>query len=65
MKIAKKTMEICTMALQRYRTIPIRGTGESDGEKAYLEVLDRIKKALDPNNILNRAAGAGLFKEGK
>jgi len=65
MKIAKKTKEICAEALQRYRAVPIRGVGESDGEKIYLDVLGRIKKALDPNNILNRAAGAGFFKEEK
>jgi FAD/FMN-containing dehydrogenase len=65
MKIGRKTMEICALALKKYRAVPIRGTGESEGEKAYLDVLGRIKKALDPNNILNRAAGAGLYKEGR
>jgi FAD/FMN-containing dehydrogenase len=62
-KIFKKTMEICQVALQKYRAIPIAGTGMTEGEKAYLSVLGRIKKALDPNNILNRAAGARLYKE--
>ncbi|OGO32526.1 MAG: hypothetical protein A2Z29_06970 [Chloroflexi bacterium RBG_16_56_11] len=65
MKIGKKTMELCALALKKYRAVPIRGMGESEGEKAYLDVLGRIKKALDPNNILNRAAGAGLYKGGR
>jgi FAD/FMN-containing dehydrogenase len=62
-KIAKKNSEICKEALKRYRAIPIAGTGEMPGEKAYLSVLSRIKKALDPNNILNRAAGTRMYKE--
>jgi len=65
MKIFRKNMELCAEALKKYRAIPIMGTGESEGEKAYLDVLGRIKKALDPNNILNRAAGAVLYKEGR
>jgi FAD/FMN-containing dehydrogenase len=62
-KIFMKTMEICQVALKKYRAIPIAGTGQTEGEKAYLSVLGRIKKALDPNNILNRAAGARMYKE--
>jgi FAD/FMN-containing dehydrogenase len=64
-KIAKINREVCAEALKKYRAIPILGMGQSEGEKAYLSVLSRIKKALDPNNILNRAAGARLYKEGE
>ena len=64
-KIFQKTMEICDTAIKKYRAAPlIAAMGlEMDGVKAHLDVLGRIKKALDPNNILNRAVGSMLFKE--
>ena len=36
---------------------------EMERVDAYLEVLGRIKKALNTNNVLNRAVGSRLFKE--
>lgn len=66
MKISKLSMEMMQAALKKYGAVPIRGIPDkSEGEKAYLDVLSRIKKALDPNNILNRAAGANMYKEGR
>jgi FAD/FMN-containing dehydrogenase len=64
-KIGEKTMEICAEAMKKYRAVPIRITGAEDieGVKTHLDVLGRIKKALDPNNILNRAVSDRLFKE--
>ena len=61
-KIAKRFDEMYDLALKRYRAVPIRPIG-SDRAGTYMEVLRSIKKALDPNNILNR--DAGLFEEGE
>ena len=63
--IAQKSMELMMEALKKYRTIPITGFGTTEGEKAFFSVLSRIKKALDPNNILNRAGGARWYQEGQ
>jgi hypothetical protein len=60
-QIGKKFNEMYDVALKKYRAIPIRPIG-SDRAGTYVGVLGRIKKALDPNNILNR--DAGLFEEG-
>jgi FAD/FMN-containing dehydrogenase len=60
-KIAKKFDEMYDMALKRYRAVPIRPIG-SKRAGTYMDVLRSIKKALDPNNILNR--DSGLFEEG-
>ena len=63
-KIGQKNMELCVEAMKRYRAVPLMPMGtEMEGVKAHLNVLGRIKKALDPNNILNRAVGDRLFKE--
>ena len=64
-KIFRKSMELCAEAMKKYRAVPLSGMGVEDmeGVKAHLNVLGRIKKALDPNNILNRAVGDRLFKE--
>ncbi len=61
-QISKKFEEMYDIALKRYRAVPIRPIG-SDRAGTYMEVLRSIKKALDPNNILNR--DAGLFEEGE
>jgi FAD/FMN-containing dehydrogenase len=60
-KIAKRFDEMYDEALKRYRAVPIRPIG-SKKAGTYMQVLARIKKALDPNNILNR--NGGLFEEG-
>jgi FAD/FMN-containing dehydrogenase len=60
-KIAKKFDEMYDIALKKYRAVPIRPIG-SDRAGTYIQVLAKIKKALDPNNILNR--NGGLFEEG-
>jgi hypothetical protein len=61
-QIGKKFNEMYEVALKKYRAIPIRPIG-SDRAGTYMDVLGRIKKALDPHNILNR--DAGLFEEGE
>jgi FAD/FMN-containing dehydrogenase len=61
-RISKKFDEMYEMALKRYRAVPIRPIG-SDRAGTYMKVLRSIKKALDPNNILNR--DSGLFEEGE
>ena len=63
-KVGAKFNEMFNVAMERYGAIPMRHkiqfpslhlTGE------YADVLKRIKKALDPNNILNR--DGGIFQE--
>jgi len=61
-KISKKFDEMYDVALKKYRAVPIRPIG-SERAGTYMEVLRSIKKALDPNNILNR--DSGLFEEGE
>ncbi|MFH1646136.1 MAG: FAD-binding oxidoreductase [Chloroflexota bacterium] len=61
-KISEKFEEMYDIALKKYRAVPIRPIG-SDKAGTYMEVLRSIKKALDPNNILNR--DGGLFEEGE
>lgn len=61
-KIAKKFNEMYEVALKKYHAIPIRPIG-SNRAGTYMEVLRKIKKALDPHNILNR--DSGLFEEGE
>jgi 4-cresol dehydrogenase (hydroxylating) len=61
-KISEKFMEMYDVALKKYRAVPIRPIG-SERAGTYMEVLRSIKKALDPNNILNR--DSGLFEEGE
>jgi FAD/FMN-containing dehydrogenase len=57
--------EMTDTALERYGAIPLRHKAylgnylELTG--SYADVLRRIKKALDPNNILNR--DIGIFQE--
>jgi FAD/FMN-containing dehydrogenase len=64
-KIFKKSMELVGEALKRYRAVPLGGGVYTEGVRAYLGVLGRIKKALDPNDILNRAATVRTVQEGK
>jgi hypothetical protein len=61
-KITKKFDEMYDIALKKYRAVPIRPIG-SERAGTYMKVLARIKKALDPNNILGR--NSGLFEEGE
>lgn len=61
-KISKKFDEMYDLALKRYHAVPIRPIG-SNRAGTYMDVLRSIKKALDPNNILNR--DSGLFEEGE
>jgi len=61
-QIARKFEEMYDFALKKYRAVPIRPIG-SEKAGSYMEVLRSIKKALDPNNILNR--DGGLFEEGE
>ena len=57
--------EMTDTALQKYGAIPLRHKAYLgnylDLTGTYADVLKRIKKALDPNNILNR--DIGIFKE--
>jgi FAD/FMN-containing dehydrogenase len=61
-RISKKFDEMYDVALKKYRAVPIRPIG-SKRAGTYMDVLRSIKKALDPNNILNR--DSGLFEEGE
>jgi FAD/FMN-containing dehydrogenase len=61
MKMRKRFGEMHDEALRRYGAVPIRPMGMSGRVGAYMDVLRSIKKALDPNNILNR--DTGLFEE--
>jgi FAD/FMN-containing dehydrogenase len=61
-KIGKKFNEMYDVALKKYGAVPIRPIG-SKRAGTYMEVLRSIKKALDPNNILNR--DSGLFEQGE
>jgi FAD/FMN-containing dehydrogenase len=61
-EIVQKFNEMYSTALKKYRAVPIRPIG-SKYAGTYMDVLRSIKKALDPNNILNR--DAGLFEEGE
>ena len=60
-KIQMKFFEMYDKAIKKYRAIPIAPVGMSGRVGNYIDVLHRIKKALDPNNILSR--DAGLFEE--
>lgn len=45
-------------AMKRYHAIPMRHSALGsffDKTNGYADVLTRIKKAIDPNNILNRS----------
>ena len=60
-KIQMKFFEMYDKAIRNYRAIPIFPVGMSGRVGNYIDVLHRIKKALDPNNILSR--DAGVFEE--
>jgi FAD/FMN-containing dehydrogenase len=62
-RMRQKFLEMHTLALKNYGAVPIRPMGEITSSGSYMEVLQRIKQALDPNNILGR--DAGLFEEVK
>jgi FAD/FMN-containing dehydrogenase len=64
-KIFKKSMELVDVALKKYHAVPLGGGVYTEGVKAYLGVLGRIKRALDPNDILNRAATVNTIQEGR
>ncbi len=63
-KIGAKFNEMFDVAMQRYGAIPMRYKSYFpciDRTGGFYEVLKRIKKALDPNNILNPSLG--IFPE--
>ncbi len=64
-KVLNMFGEMTNVALERYGAIPLRHKAYLgnylDLTGSYADVLGRIKKALDPNNILNR--GIGIFQE--
>jgi len=60
-KIQMKFFEMYDKAIKNYRAIPIFPVGMSGRVGNYIDVLHRIKQALDPNNILSR--DAGVFEE--
>jgi FAD/FMN-containing dehydrogenase len=63
-KVGSKFNEMFSVAMERYGAIPMRHKKQFtciDQTGGYYEVLKRIKKALDPNNILNR--DMGIFPE--
>ncbi len=63
-KVGSKFNEMFTVAMERYGAIPMRHKKQFaciDQTGGFYDVLKRIKKALDPNNILNR--DMGIFPE--
>jgi FAD/FMN-containing dehydrogenase len=66
-KVLSMFGEMTNTALDRYGAIPLRHKAYLgnylDLTGTYADVLGRIKKVLDPNNILNR--GIGIFQEKK
>jgi FAD/FMN-containing dehydrogenase len=64
-KVLSMFGEMTNTALDRYGAIPLRHKAYLgnylDLTGTYADVLGRIKKTLDPNNILNR--GIGIFQE--
>jgi FAD/FMN-containing dehydrogenase len=59
-KVGSKYREMWEVAMEKYKAIPMRLKPQFpllDRTGGYSDVLRRIKKALDPNNILNRDAG--------
>jgi glycolate oxidase len=65
-RVGAKFNEMFDVAMERYGAIPMRHKSYFpciDQTGGFYEVLKRIKKALDPNNILN--PGMGIFPEGE
>ncbi len=65
-KVGARFNEMFDVAMQRYGAIPMRHKSYFpciDRTGDFYEVLKRIKKALDPNNILNPSLG--IFPEEK
>ena len=63
-KVGAKFNEMFSTAMERYGAIPMRHKAYLpciDQTGGFYDVLKRIKKALDPNNILNR--NIGIFSE--
>jgi glycolate oxidase len=63
-KVGAKYNEMFTVAMERYGAIPMRHKIQFsciNQTGGFYDVLRRIKKALDPNNILNR--DMGIFPE--
>jgi FAD/FMN-containing dehydrogenase len=63
-KVGAKFNEMFNVAMERYGAIPMRHKAYFpciDRTGGFYEVLKRIKKALDPNNILN--PDMGIFPE--
>jgi FAD/FMN-containing dehydrogenase len=63
MKMMKKFGEMYDTAIKKYRAVPIAPIGMAERVGTYMDVLIRIKKALDPNNILSR--DSGVFDQGQ
>ncbi|MBI2993180.1 MAG: FAD-binding oxidoreductase, partial [Gammaproteobacteria bacterium] len=62
--VRDKYQRLFQTAMENYGAVPFRfkyGFPSLEDAGAYGEVLKRIKKALDPDNILN--PGIGLFKD--
>jgi FAD/FMN-containing dehydrogenase len=63
-RVGAKFNEMFNVAMERYGAIPMRHKKQFsciDRTGGFQDVLTRIKKALDPNNILN--PGMGIFPE--
>jgi glycolate oxidase len=63
-KVRVRFNDMSEVAMKRYGAIPMRHNTSFpciDRTGGFYEVLKRIKKALDPNNILN--PGLGIFPE--
>jgi FAD/FMN-containing dehydrogenase len=63
-EISKTFGSMFEEALEQYQAVPMRHSAlgsHFDKTGGYADVLTRIKKAIDPNNILNRSMK--IFKE--
>ena len=63
-KVGAKYNQMFNVAMERYGAIPMRHKVQFsciNQTGGFYDVLTRIKKALDPNNILNR--DVGIFQE--
>jgi FAD/FMN-containing dehydrogenase len=63
-KVREKYKSMYTTVMEKYGAVPMRykqGFPTLDNTGTYGDVLKRIKKSLDPANILNR--GIGMFEE--
>jgi FAD/FMN-containing dehydrogenase len=65
LEMREKFAEMYATALNKYRAVPIAPVGMASKVGPFMDVLQRIKNALDPNNILSRDSAIGFSREEK